>query len=127
LIKGCGVKWIKTIDPYDIKNLVKLLKEAKTYTQRKDGGIAVIIARHPCIIRYPEVGEDNPVKVEITDDCDGCNYCIDYFECPALYINEEKNLVEIDRMFCVDCGVCIDACPKGAIIPIEKLNELSDG
>ena len=127
LIKGCGVKWIKTIDPYDIKNLVKLLKEAKTYTQRKDGGIAVIIARHPCIIRYTEACEDNPVKVEITDDCDGCNYCIDYFECPALYINEEKNLVEIDRMFCVDCGVCIDACPKGAIIPIEKLNELSDG
>jgi indolepyruvate ferredoxin oxidoreductase alpha subunit len=123
LIKGCGVKWIKTIDPYDIKNLVKLLKEAKKYTQRKDGGIAAIIARHPCIIRYPEVCEDNPVKVEITDDCNGCNYCIDFFECPALYINEEKNLVEIDRMFCVDCGVCIDVCPKGAIIPVGKQNK----
>jgi len=117
LIKGCGVKWIKTVDPYDVKKLIKLLKEAKKYTQRSDGGIAVIITRHPCIIRYPEELKESPVRVEITDDCNGCNYCMDFFECPALYLDEKKNLVEIDRKFCVDCGVCIHACPRGAIIP----------
>jgi len=120
LIKGCGVKWIETIDPYDVQDLIKLLKEARQYTQRSDGGIAVIIARHPCLIRYPDVLQENPVKVEITGDCDGCRYCIDYFECPALYLSEEKDRVEIDRNFCVDCGVCIYACPKGAIVPVEK-------
>ncbi len=120
LIKGCGVKWIKTIDPYDVQNLIKLLKEARKYTQKSDGGIAVIVARHPCLIRYPDVCEENPVKVEITSDCDGCRYCVDYFECPALYLSEEKDRVEIDRNFCVDCGVCIHACPKGAIVPMEK-------
>jgi len=118
LIKGCGVKWIKTIDPYDVKNLIKLLKKAREYTQKSDGGIAVIIAKHPCIIPYPEVLKDNPVKVEITKDCNGCMYCIDFFECPALLRNEEENRVEIDRMFCVDCGVCLNACPRGAIIPV---------
>jgi indolepyruvate ferredoxin oxidoreductase alpha subunit len=123
LVKGCGVKWIKTIDPYDVKDLVKLLKEARKYIQREDGGIATIIARHPCVIRYPEICEENPVKVEITDDCDACNYCIDFFECPALYPDEERNVVEIDRNYCVDCGVCIDACPKGAIVPVEKQNK----
>jgi indolepyruvate ferredoxin oxidoreductase alpha subunit len=117
LIKGCGVTWIKTIDPYDVENLIKLLKEARKYTQQRDGGLAVIVARHPCLIRYPDVCEENPVKVEITSDCDGCQYCLDYFECPALYLNEEKDRVEIDRNLCVDCGVCIHACPKGAIIP----------
>jgi indolepyruvate ferredoxin oxidoreductase alpha subunit len=120
LIKGCGVKWIKTIDPYDVENLIVLLKEARKYTQRSDGGIAVIIARHPCLIRYPDVWKEHPVKVEITDDCDGCQYCVDYFECPALYLSEEKNRVEIDRNFCVDCGVCIHACPKAAIVPMKK-------
>lgn len=119
LIKGCGVKWIKTIDPYDVKNLIMLLKEAKKYTQRSNGGIAVIIARHPCLIRYPEVIKENPVKVDITADCNGCRYCIDFFECPALHLNEGKNQVEIDRKFCVDCGVCINACPRGAIIQIK--------
>ena len=118
LIKGCGVRWIKTIDPYDVENLIVLLKEARKYTQKRDGGIAVIIARHPCLIRYPDVCRENPVKVVITSDCDGCQYCLDYFECPALYLNEEEDRVEIDRNFCVDCGVCIHACPKGAIIPV---------
>jgi len=120
LIKACGVKWIETIDPYDVQNLIKLLKEARKYTQKSDGGIAVIVARHPCLIRYPDVCGENPVRVEITSDCDGCRYCVDYFECPALYLSEEKDRVEIDRNFCVDCGVCIHACPKGAIVPVEK-------
>jgi indolepyruvate ferredoxin oxidoreductase alpha subunit len=120
LIKGCGVKWIKTTDPYHVENLVKLLKEAKKYSQSEQGGIAVIIARHPCLICFPEAYEENPVRVEITDDCNACNYCLDFFECPALYLNEEKNLVEIDRNLCVDCGVCLHACPKGAIIPSKK-------
>ena len=118
LIRGCGVRWIKTIDPYDVENLVKLLKEARKYTQKRDGGIAVIVARHPCLIRYPDVSRENPVKVEINSACDGCQYCLDYFECPALYLNEEKDRVEIDRNLCVDCGVCIHACPKGAILPV---------
>ncbi len=120
LIKGCGVQWIKTIDPYDVENLIKLLKEGRKYTQRSDGGIAVIVARHPCLIRYPDVGVEHPVKVEITEDCDGCLYCLDYFECPALYLSEEKDRVEIDRNFCVDCGVCIHACPKKTIVLMEK-------
>lgn len=119
LVKGCGVQWIKTIDPYDVQNLIKLLKEAKKYIKKSDGGIAVIIARHPCIIRYPEICKENIVKVEITEDCNGCNYCLDFFECPALYLNEKTKRVEIDRKFCLDCGVCIEACPRGAIIPIE--------
>jgi len=119
LIKGCGVRWIKTIDPYEVKNFIKLLKEARKHTQRADGGIAVIIARHPCIIQYPEVLEGNRVKVKITDECNGCNYCLDFFECPAFVLNEEKERVDIDRKFCIDCGVCIYACPRGAIIPVE--------
>lgn len=127
LIRGCGVKWIETIDPYDVKGLINLLKEAREYTQRSDGGIAVIIAHHPCIIRYPEVHEENRIQVKITKDCNDCMYCIDFFECPAIRLNKEENRIEIDRILCVDCGVCIDICPKGAIIQIKKKNKKRKG
>lgn len=120
LIKGCGVNWIKIVDPYDVTKLTALLKEARKYTQRQNGGIAVIIARHPCLIRYPEILAESPVKVDITEDCNGCRYCIDFFECPALCWIEKENRVVIDRILCVDCGVCVYSCSRGAIVPFES-------
>jgi indolepyruvate ferredoxin oxidoreductase alpha subunit len=120
LIRGCGVEWIRTTDPYDVLAFIGILKEARAYTQGEDGGIAVIIARHPCLIQCPGQVEENPQPVEITADCNGCNYCLDYFECPALIAVEDEKRVEIDRMYCVDCGVCVHACPKGAIVPVKS-------
>jgi len=119
LIQGCGVKWIKTIDPYDIEGMIQLLKEARQYTESEEGGIAVIVARHPCIIRYQEVLRECRITVTITDECNGCRYCVDYFECPALLMNEKEDRAEIDRILCVDCGVCVKACSRGAIVPVE--------
>ncbi|MBN1223454.1 MAG: indolepyruvate oxidoreductase, partial [Candidatus Aminicenantes bacterium] len=114
-----GVKWLRTIDPYNVQDLIKLLKDAYAHTKAEDGGIAVIIARHPCLIRYPEGLEENRIKVEITDDCNGCRYCIDHFECPALLFDEENERALIDRKLCIDCGVCINVCARGAIVEVE--------
>ncbi len=116
LVTGCGIRWIRTIDPYDVKGLIQILKEGRDYTQEIDGGIAVIVARHPCIIRYPEVCQTNRIEVEITDQCNGCMYCVDFFECPALRPDEKEEIVEIDRTLCIDCGVCMHVCPRGAIV-----------
>lgn len=120
LVKGCGIDWIETADPYDVNNLIKLLKDAREYTQKEAGGIAVIIARHPCLIRYPDVCVEKPVKVKITEECNGCMYCIDFFECPALQPDREADVVSIDRTLCTDCGVCVNVCPRGAIIPVGE-------
>ena len=120
LVKGCGVDWIKVIDPYEVKKFIKYLKEARKHTQKKDGGIAVIIARHPCLIRYPDEIRKRSIKVEVTEDCNLCMYCLDYFECPALRLNSEETGVEIDRVLCIDCGICVEVCPRGAIIPVKK-------
>ncbi len=119
LIRGCGVTWIRTLDAYNVEELIALLKEARAYNQEKDGGIAVIVARHPCVIRYPEVRNKISIKVEINDDCNGCRYCLDYFECPALVMNEDTERVVINRMYCVDCGVCITVCPQDAIVGVD--------
>ena len=119
LIRGCGVEWLRTIDPYRVLDLVKLLKEARKYTQKEDGGIAVIIARHACLISCPDKHMEKPQPMDITADCNGCNYCLDYFECPALVEVAEEKRVTVDRKLCVDCGICIFACPKGAIVPLD--------
>ncbi len=120
LVKGCGVEWIETVDPYDLQKLMKLLKAARKHTQKNNGGIAVIIARHPCLIRYPGEIEKRSIEVEITEDCNLCMYCLDYFECPALRLSPDESRVEIDRILCIDCGVCLEVCPRKAIVPVRK-------
>ena len=115
-VKGCGVDWIRVIDPYDVDATMTLLKEVGRYSRSPEGGIAVVIARHPCLINDPDASKACVVKVEITEECNGCRICIDTFECPALRMEPSGARVEIDRRLCVDCGVCISVCARGAIV-----------
>lgn len=119
VVKGCGIRWLKTIDPYDVQGLISLLKEAREHTRKEEGGIAVIVARHPCLIRYPDKGHREAVKVVITEECNGCMYCVDFFECPALRPDNEGERVRIDRRLCTDCGVCVQVCPRRGIAPAD--------
>ena len=120
IVAGCGVDFIQVIDPYYIKKASDALKKAADYVNEPEGGIAVIIARHPCVIAYREEAIPEKKKVEITDDCVECNFCIDRFECPALYHDEEIGRTNINRQICLDCGVCLQVCPKGAIVEVKE-------
>ena len=55
-------------------------------------------------------------KVSVTNDCIECNFCLDRFECPALYHDQELGRTNINRQVCADCGLCLQVCPKGAIV-----------
>ncbi|MBW2610391.1 MAG: indolepyruvate ferredoxin oxidoreductase subunit alpha [Deltaproteobacteria bacterium] len=116
IVAGCGVDFIEVVDPYDIKSLIGLIKKADKWVQDPNGGIAVIIARHPCLIAYRDEAIPQRKNVIITEDCVECNYCIDRFECPALYKDEELGRTVVDQGMCSGCGVCLEVCPKGAII-----------
>jgi len=61
--------------------------------------------------------EADPLPVIVTEQCDGCRYCVEAFECPALVLRPDKSRVDVDYRICVDCGQCIDACYKGFIVP----------
>ncbi|MDD5204057.1 MAG: indolepyruvate ferredoxin oxidoreductase subunit alpha [Desulfobacterales bacterium] len=113
LVAGCGVDYIEVLDPYDIKRMTESLKKASEYIREPEGGIAVLIARHPCLIAYRD--NDARRKVTVTDKCAQCNFCLDRFECPALYLDQNLGRVNINRQICSDCGVCLQICPKGAI------------
>ena len=117
LVRACGVQFVRSADPYEQAPFSALLKEAHAYTQADDGGVAVIIADRPCILYDDAPVAAAPVPVLITDDCDGCRYCTEAFECPALVLAADKSRVDVDAGLCVDCGQCIDACHKGFIVP----------
>jgi indolepyruvate ferredoxin oxidoreductase alpha subunit len=115
LVRGCGIQYCRVGDPYRLDEFIALLKAAIKYSREK--GPAVVISRRPCLIdRLKEEKPGwEPVKVGVADTCDGCGYCIDHFECPALVLDPTEQQVHIDTALCNGCGVCIRVCPKKSI------------
>ncbi len=120
LVEGCGVKFCRVEDPYNLNEFISLLKDAVKYSRKH--GPAVVISRHPCLIDRlrKEKPAHHPIQVEVSDECDGCGFCVDHFECPALVLNEAASQVTIDPVLCNGCGVCICVCPKKSIKEVGK-------
>jgi indolepyruvate ferredoxin oxidoreductase alpha subunit len=115
LVKACGIRFLKEADPYDIPGFVSLLQEADRYCRGDDGSVAVIVAKHPCILDREARKNQPALEVCVTEDCTGCRHCLDDFECPALHLDEATDQVVIDGARCIGCGVCVHVCPGGAI------------
>ncbi|MBC2710824.1 MAG: 4Fe-4S binding protein [Desulfosarcina sp.] len=115
LVKGCGVAFLEVGDPYDTKGFISMVKAAVAFSRSK--GPAVVIARHPCIIDLARQGKTaDPVEVMVTEECDGCGFCHQHFECPALVEVDDGQRTVVDPLVCNGCGVCLDICPNGAIV-----------
>jgi indolepyruvate ferredoxin oxidoreductase alpha subunit len=114
LVKGCGIRFCRVGDPYDMHGFIKLLKSARKHA--KDKGLAVVISRHACLLdNHAKAAECERINVEISSSCDSCSYCIEQFECPAIEYDVGRKLVRINQLVCSGCGVCIHACPRKAI------------
>jgi indolepyruvate ferredoxin oxidoreductase alpha subunit len=120
IVRGCGVDYIRVQDPYHIQEMIQAVKDAHKHVTDPDGGIAVIIARHPCVIGFKDKAIPEKIQVYVTEDCDDCGYCHIRFECPALVRDEQKKRTAIDPVLCAQCGVCLDICPKDAIQPVSR-------
>ena len=117
LVTGCGVDWLKTADPIDLPAFVQVLKEAVAWS--RENGPAVVIARHPCLLDRRQKDAGPGIRVRISDGCDGCGFCVDHFECPALVMASDGGRVILDEALCSGCGVCIHVCPKKSIEAVE--------
>ena len=116
LVKACGVKHIRTINP----NNLSQVKESLDWAFELDEP-SVIIARWPCALKKfsrQDIEEfNNPFtsKCSIdTDKCIGCKLCMKT-GCPAISFKSEEKMVSIDSNKCVGCEVCSQVCPKDAI------------
>jgi indolepyruvate ferredoxin oxidoreductase alpha subunit len=122
LVRGCGVKFIRQGNPYELTEFIPLLKEAVKYSRKN--GPAVVISQYPCVLHQARQGQTGDyIPVEVSEKCDGCGYCIKNFECPALIYHDDKEdkHVSIDPILCTSCGVCLNVCPKGAIVEKESI------
>jgi len=116
-VRGCGVKFVRTVESYDINKNVEILKEAWEYAKDHEEP-AVVIFTHPCMLLRQEQPQ---IPVHVNDDtCIGCKFCINFFNCPGLAFDEGSKKAFIDERFCIKCGVCTNVCPHGAIEVISE-------
>ena len=105
ICRGSGIKEenIKIIDPYDIAESERVLKEELAKEEP-----SVIIARRPCLL-LKHVKKD---KKYIIKDCKGCKRCV-AVGCPSIKFEDKK--AEIDLASCTGCGLCEQLCNLNAI------------
>ena len=109
--EGCGVKYVRVVNPFETKKATATLKEAV-----RQSGPSVVVFRSPCTLMDIKEKRRRGVKTvqaKITDKCNDCMACIKLLACPAIVVEEGK--VKIDEVFCSGCGLCISVCPYKAI------------
>ena len=114
--EGCGVKYVKVVSPFNVKEAENTLKEAL-----KHEGSSVIIFRAPCALmtmRERRRKGEEVAPYRITEKCTNCMACIKLLGCPALTIENEK--VSINEVLCVACGLCASVCPYNAIEKVKQ-------
>ena len=104
LCHAMGIERVRVVDPYDLAECDKVLKEELAAAEP-----SVIISRRPCaLLKY--VKHDPPLKVN-TDKCIGCKSCM-RIGCPAISIKNGK--AHVDNTLCVGCNVCSQLTGKEA-------------
>ncbi|MHC4780256.1 MAG: 4Fe-4S binding protein [Planctomycetota bacterium] len=41
------------------------------------------------------------------------------FECPGITFDSKAKRADIDRIWCIDCGYCLNVCPTGSIVEMK--------
>jgi indolepyruvate ferredoxin oxidoreductase, alpha subunit len=131
-LRGVGVKWIRTVDSYDIGAMLRTLREALTTRVR---GLKVVIARGECQLerqrrlrpesrRRAAAGETvvQPRFGIDPDVCTGDHSCMRFNGCPSLTLRESPDPLREDPIAhvddtCVGCGVCGEVAHAAVLCP----------
>lgn len=120
LVKACGIKNVRVVNPNDLKAVNETLDWAYGLDEA-----SVIITRWPCVLKKlsnedkEEFKDVFKSKCEVdTEKCVGCRMCLKA-GCPAVSFNKEAKKAEIDSGSCVGCEVCLQVCPAKSIRKVE--------
>jgi indolepyruvate ferredoxin oxidoreductase, alpha subunit len=118
VLEGLGIKNIVDIGAY---KQADILEAVKTAVNNK--GFNVIIARHPCMLKFTRKQRKSPgyrqLSVEIDQgQCDRINECIETFACPS-FTRKNDGSIEVNKDLCIGDGSCKQTCPVSAIEAAE--------
>jgi indolepyruvate ferredoxin oxidoreductase alpha subunit len=111
LCRAVGVKHVVTVDPFDVDECLRVLKEE---TIRPE--VSVIITNRPCIFADKSVIKA-PYVIN-PDTCSGCKACL-RIGCPAISWDAENKRAVIDAPACTGCGLCPKLCRFDSIKQID--------
>lgn len=128
LCKAVGVKRVTVVNPHDIDETRRVLKEDLEIPET-----TVIISRAPCALLPEVVRSKKPVYFTNTDNCTGCRACVK-LGCPAIswnsitpeeavergYKEKQKGYAQITEVQCNGCGQCSCVCKFEAITRREE-------
>jgi indolepyruvate ferredoxin oxidoreductase alpha subunit len=119
LVRAVGVKWVRTVDSYDLAGMHQALREAINYR-----GVAVLIANRPCVL--------DPVKIKgppfevVEEQCNACQACMN-LGCPAITWGEQmfegRHKVQIDQSLCIGCTLCAQVCAVDCIKTVAPVTQ----
>ena len=122
LVKALGIKKVKVVDAFNIKEVKAGLKECLDYE-----GPSVLITRGECV--FISNNPRPPYRVDL-EKCVACQLCFKV-GCPAIGLSTEKNPKNdkfksyIEPTLCTGCDICRQVCTTGAIQPrAEKEDEV---
>ncbi len=107
LVRGIGVNDVQVVDAFDLKAL-----RTRVRASLNNPELSVIIVRGDC----PDLAAVPPTPLIIdTEKCDQCNICL-RLGCPAIQLDDGQ--VYIEATLCVgdSCYLCLQLCPRQAII-----------
>lgn len=116
MVRACGVKWVRTVDSYDVAALYQALREAIEHK-----GVSVVVSDRPCVLD-PVKLKGAPMQVR-ADGCTACQSCMN-LGCPSLGWSSEIldgfHKVTIDEPTCIGCTLCAQICPSDCIQPVAN-------
>ncbi len=114
VLEGLGVDPVFEIDTYEQKRLTAIVRQAMDVE-----GFSVVIARHPCMLKFTRQARKKPGyqlrRVAVDQSrCQRIHACMTRFGCPA-FARGAAGEVRINPDLCIGDGSCLQTCPVQAV------------